>query len=109
MLKGHSGKTSYVSYPNKSNHILESRGEKRSKILAARKELNIETKVLAGLSGCLDNEIRQNKLMKTRKRPQTTKAAGLTSRHDKLSDRFGAGHPLSPVDEYIASLNREAP
>ena len=107
LLKGHSGKTSYVSYPNRSNQILEGRGNKRSKILAARKELNIETKVLAGLSGCLDNEIRQNKLLKTRKRPQTTKAES-ASRHEKLSERFASGHPLSPVDEYIASLGKEA-
>ena len=58
LLKGSSGRTSYVTFPNRSNYILEHVGEKGSKILDEKKELNIETKVLAGLSGCIDNEIR---------------------------------------------------
>ena len=54
-IKTNSGKTGVVSIPNKSQRILESAGQVKSKILSKTKPLDLETKPLAGLVGYIQN------------------------------------------------------
>jgi len=107
-MRASCGKTSYVTYPNKSLKILKDAQRIVSKILTKLDPLEENNKPIDGLSGPLLNEMRQlHHEKQTWKQRKVKKPAQQICREEKLSAKVfhqtGKNNNLlwSPADEYV--------